>query len=81
MALLAFFPKRWLFPAILAASLLFHPAWTVSAMHGDCGYLKRDMSRLFTGIACLAVGLQVASIVVARTKRTIVAGTVPGRPA
>lgn len=69
LVLLAFFPKRWLFPAIIAISLLIHPAWTISATHGDCGYLKRDISRLFTGITCFAAGLQVASIVVVRRKR------------
>ena len=28
--------------------LLIHPAWTVSADHGDCGMLKLDVAHAFT---------------------------------
>lgn len=31
-----------------ALLLLLHPAWTISAVHGDCGYFKRDASYYFT---------------------------------
>jgi len=31
-----------------AFMLLVHPAWTISAIHGDCGYFKRDASYFFT---------------------------------
>lgn len=31
-----------------ALMLLLHPAWTISAVHGDCGYFKRDASYFFT---------------------------------
>ncbi|MBA4030517.1 MAG: hypothetical protein C0478_06450 [Planctomyces sp.] len=32
-------------PLILAALLLaIHPAWTISAIHGDCGHTLRDAS-------------------------------------
>jgi hypothetical protein len=35
---------------ISCAALLLHPAWTVSAIQGDCGYLKYYASLFFTGI-------------------------------
>jgi len=67
--LLTLSPKRWLFPAILGALLLLHPAWTVSAIHGDCGIMKRDASRVFTAVSSAALVLQAAGLLVAR-KRT-----------
>lgn len=41
--------KGW---ALLIASglLLIHPAWTVSATSGDCGFTKRDWSYWLTGV-------------------------------
>ncbi|MEE3718124.1 hypothetical protein V2H45_15395 [Tumidithrix elongata RA019] len=30
--------------------MLVHPAWTVSAIHGDCGYFKREVSYVLTAI-------------------------------
>jgi len=66
--LLALSPKRWLFPAILGALLLLHPAWTVSAIHGDCGFMKRDASRVFTAVSCAALGLQALLVARKRTK-------------
>jgi len=33
---------------IAATMLLIHPAWTVSAVHGDCGSLKIQTSIVFT---------------------------------
>jgi hypothetical protein len=43
--------QRWRFALPIAAfMLLIHPAWTVSAVHGDCGSLKRDVSYAFTAI-------------------------------
>ncbi|MSU57406.1 MAG: hypothetical protein EXS35_04375 [Pedosphaera sp.] len=30
--------------------LLIHPAWTVGAFHGDCGFMKRDISYFFTAV-------------------------------
>src|SRR5258708_3875363 len=35
---------------ILLALLIFHPAWTVRAIGGDCGHTKRDLSWLFTAL-------------------------------
>lgn len=41
--------RRWRFTLPVAAvMLLIHPAWTVSAIHGDCGFFKRDVSYFFT---------------------------------
>jgi len=30
--------------------LLIHPAWTVSAIHGDCGGMKIQTSVFFTAV-------------------------------
>src|SRR5437588_147441 len=39
------------FTLTVALLMLFlHPAWTISAIHGDCGFLKRDVSYFFTAI-------------------------------
>ena len=35
---------------VAALLLLIHPAWTVSASMGDCGYTKREFSCVFTTI-------------------------------
>ncbi len=42
-------------PRILLVMLAIHPAWTISAISGDCGYLKRDASWLCSVIACFAL--------------------------
>jgi len=55
--------RRWLIPAIMFGLLVFHPAWTISATSGDCGFLKRDASYAFTGLAGLALSVQIATIV------------------
>jgi hypothetical protein len=55
-----FVSRQRVFPAICAALVLLHPAWTVSAIGGDCGYLKRDLSWVFTGIAVLSLVGQAA---------------------
>lgn len=48
---------RWrpVVPAILLGMLLLHPAWTISAISGDCGHTKRLASYVVTvvGSACL----------------------------
>jgi hypothetical protein len=42
---------RWRFALPAAAlMLLMHPAWSVSAVHGDCGFFKRDASYFFTAV-------------------------------
>jgi hypothetical protein len=38
-------------PLASALLLLLHPAWTVSALDGDCGALKAQASVLFTVLA------------------------------
>lgn len=41
--------RRFSFPLPVAAvMLLIHPAWTVSAIHGDCGGLKNLTSMIFS---------------------------------
>ncbi|MDB5290655.1 MAG: hypothetical protein JWL69_1896, partial [Phycisphaerales bacterium] len=40
--------------------LVLHPAWTVSAWHGDCGDFKRFASKLFVVAAAAAVPEAVA---------------------
>lgn len=43
--------RRWRFALPVATvMLLIHPAWTISAVHGDCGFLKRDASYFFTAV-------------------------------
>jgi hypothetical protein len=44
---------RW--PVIVIVILFaIHPAWTISATKGDCGYTKANVATAFT---CVAVGL------------------------
>jgi hypothetical protein len=43
---------RWRAPKPLLILLLVHPAWTVSAVHGDCGHLKRAASWAVTVLGC-----------------------------
>jgi hypothetical protein len=52
--------RRWSVPAILLGLVALHPAWTVSAISGDCGHMKRYASWLFTVAGCAALGWQVA---------------------
>jgi hypothetical protein len=47
-----------LMPLVEAALLLLHPAWTMSAYGGDCGYSKVNWSFAFTIMAASIVGLQ-----------------------
>ena len=50
--------RHWLFPVVLIVLLTFHPAWTVSAVHGDCGYSKRSDSLLVTLVGISLLGWQ-----------------------
>ncbi len=54
------FGRRWVVPAALLCLLALHPAWTVSALSGDCGFVKRDLSWVFSGAGCVLLGGQVA---------------------
>lgn len=56
-------PRRWDVPVVLLVLLLLHPAWTISAISGDCGFFKRDASRVVTGLGCAALCWQVARAV------------------
>jgi hypothetical protein len=58
LVLYAIGPRRWIVPAIVLALIMLHPAWTISATRGDCGFLKRDASWVFTVIAALAIFTQ-----------------------
>jgi hypothetical protein len=58
LALFAIGPRRWIVPAILLGLVAFHPAWTISAISGDCGSLKEIASLVFTGFGALAVFAQ-----------------------
>ena len=56
--------RDWRFTLPIAAvMLLVHPAWTVSAVHGDCGFFKRDVSYFFTAIY---VALMIYQYVISR---------------
>lgn len=59
-ALLAVARRGWAFPAILLGLLVIHPAWTISVIDGDCGYLRRDASWVVTVVGALTIFFQVA---------------------
>jgi hypothetical protein len=54
---------RWLPSIALSVLLILHPAWTVSAVHGDCGYFKRDASLAVTILGCCLVALQCGLVI------------------
>ena len=45
----------WVRLVFLASIVSFHPGWTISARHGDCGALKFYSSLTFLGLAILFV--------------------------
>ena len=50
--------RNWLvFPSVLLAIL--HPAWTMSATSGDCGFMMFDSSRVILGIVTLMLLVQI----------------------
>jgi hypothetical protein len=55
LSLLAVVPRTWFVPVIIAGLLWIHPAWTISARRGDCGFMKRNASWAVSGIATLAI--------------------------
>ena len=62
---LALFAVRrtwWPLPALIAALFGLHPAWTVSALDGDCGVLQRDAAWAVTGLIAAIVCVQLARI-------------------
>jgi hypothetical protein len=62
LALLVVRPRRWLAPAVLLVLLALHPAWTVSAISGDCGQLKVLASSLFTLLGGAVLLVQVGRL-------------------
>ena len=45
-------------PICVLLLLLVHPAWTISAIRGDCGYFKAGAATLDTVVSTICVGLQ-----------------------
>jgi hypothetical protein len=62
LALFAVKPRRWVMPALLLALLALHPAWTIGAEGGDCGFLMRDVSWCVTGFGVIVLCWQLACI-------------------
>jgi hypothetical protein len=50
--------RRFRYACIVSPLLAVHPAWTGSAIHGDCGHQMAGMAALFTVLAFGCVGLQ-----------------------
>ena len=48
---------------MLLCLLALHPAWTVSALTGDCGFQKRSAFWFFTALGTVALGSQVGRFV------------------
>jgi hypothetical protein len=48
------------FPALCLVLLVLHPAWTISAVRGDCGDFKAGASVVFSTVAVILVFLQAA---------------------
>jgi len=65
----AIFSRRWLMPALILLLLAIHPAWTISAYHGDCGTMKDQACWLFTAATMAMLCWQANSW--ARTSRAI----------
>jgi hypothetical protein len=59
-------PRRWAVPAVLLCLLALHPAWTISALSGDCGFSKRDASWGFTVLGSIAICWQMGHSLWAR---------------
>lgn len=54
-----FFRRRWkALPLLVITLLLIHPAWTISAIKGDCGFLKADATTFVTAAVSACVALQ-----------------------
>lgn len=58
--------RDWKAVLIPLGMLAIHPAWTISAIHGDCGFFKREVAFVFTAVY---IGLLAARYVL--SKRTI----------
>ena len=45
-------------PLCLGVLFVVHPAWTVSAIQGDCGHLKANAATFITAFASVCVAFQ-----------------------
>jgi hypothetical protein len=64
LALDAWRTRRFRFTLVMAMIMMaIHPAWTVSAVRGDCGGMKTEISFVFTTIF---IGLLVFQYVISR---------------
>ena len=62
-------PGRNVLSGVLFGLLVVHPAWTVGALSGDCGFFKREASWSFTIAGYVAVGWQIALLAPPRPAR------------
>lgn len=54
--------RRWIvLPFCVALLLILHPAWTVSAISGDCGFFKAGAAMFVTVLAGVCLLLQGAA--------------------
>jgi hypothetical protein len=63
LAIYGYFSRRRAVPLLLGGLLALHPAWTLSAIDMDCGYLRRDASYVFTALGYTAFAWQVGRCV------------------
>src|SRR5579872_3284219 len=69
LGLTALFKGRWIGAAIFFGLVLLHPAWTISAISGDCGFLKAAASRVLTGLGSIGLIVQGAIQLAIASKR------------
>jgi len=54
---------QWIVPLFLIVLVAVHPAWTISAVQGDCGGTKLLASQVFSVLGTAALALQVGHAV------------------
>ncbi len=69
LALWAKFNRRMRYTAICLSLISFHPAWVMSATHGDCGYHMASSAMWVTLFALLTVLMQASYVVRVRRSR------------
>ena len=63
-----FLTRRWTaLPLYILCMLLVHPAWTVSAISGDCGFFKAAAATFVTLVAGASAGLVLSALARARS--------------
>jgi hypothetical protein len=60
--------RLWAMPLIELFLLVTHPAWTISAINGDCGMLKHYAATAYTGLASVVLAIQIAGWLWPRSK-------------